>query len=69
MLELDQRLDLVPNATIIGQFHDEVVVDWVPGPTPMDQVIAIMEDVMSKSPTHPALPMGFEVKHDYRYTK
>lgn len=69
LLELSQRLDLIPNATLIGQFHDEVVVDWVPGPTPMDQVVAIMEDVMSKSPTLPALPMGVEVKHDYRYTK
>jgi DNA polymerase len=57
------------NATIIGQFHDEVVVDWVPGRVSMRAVEAAMQTTMSSSNTHPALPMGVEVKHDYRYTK
>jgi DNA polymerase len=69
LLDLTADLVDVDNATIIGQFHDEVVVDWVPGAWSMDTVIAIMESVMSKSTMLPALPMGVEVKHDYRYTK
>lgn len=67
--ELNTALALVPNATIVGQFHDEVVVDWVPGPTSMAEVMAVMEKCMTFSRTHPMLPMGVEVKYDYRYTK
>jgi len=66
---LKYAIDSMPNATIIGQFHDEVVVDWVPGAVTMNQVIIQMEHCMSSSRTHPMLPMGVEVKHDYRYTK
>lgn len=63
------ELELVPNATLVGQFHDEVVVDWVPGRYSMAQVMGILNGAMTYSPTHPQLPMGVEVKHDYRYTK
>lgn len=69
LVELEAAIGTVDNATIIGQFHDEVVVDWVPGRVSMAAVMSIMENVMSRSKTHPALPMGVEVKHDYRYTK
>lgn len=62
-------LQSIDNATLVGQFHDEVVIDWVPGRTAMTDVMAIMQDTMSSSPTHLALPMDVEVKHDYRYTK
>jgi len=41
----------------------------VPGTTSMMQVYHILRTVMSSSRTHPGLPMGVEVKHDYRYTK
>ena len=64
-----EQLEQIPNATLVGQFHDEVVIDWVPGLYRMAHVMGIMEDTMSLSPTHPSLPMGVEVKHDYRYTK
>ena len=67
--ELRACLETVDNATLIGQFHDEVVVDWVPGRVSMDAVMRTMENVMSRSDMLPALPMGVEVKHDYRYTK
>lgn len=69
LVELKLQLANFPNATLIGQFHDEVVVDWVPGPRSMSETMDVMASVMSSSPTHPALPMGVEVKHDYRYTK
>ena len=62
-------LKTIPNATIVGQFHDEVIIDWVPGPVSIFEVMTIMRDAMSSSATHPELPMGVEVKSDYRYTK
>jgi len=67
--EISIQLDGFDNATLVGQFHDEVVVDWVPGRMSMIQVYNILRDTMSTSVTHPGLPMGVEVKHDYRYTK
>lgn len=69
LAQLKYEVDSMPNATLIGQFHDEVVIDWVPGAVPVHQVIAQMEHCMSSSRKHPMLPMGVEVKHDYRYTK
>ena len=67
--EIAKQLEHIPNATLIGQFHDEVVVDWVPGDYDMNHVMGILETEMCQSATHPMLPMGVEVKHDYRYTK
>ena len=66
---IDLQLNGMDNAHLIGQFHDEVVVDWVPGRWPLRDVVKILEEAMSFSATHPKLPMGVEVKHDYRYTK
>lgn len=69
LLQIDLELQAVPNAKLIGQFHDEVVVDWWPGPVSRSEVMSILDRHMSASPTHPKLPMGVEVKHDHRYTK
>jgi DNA polymerase bacteriophage-type len=66
---IDIALNGVDNATIIGQFHDEVVVDWVPGDTPAYKVVDILTRAMSLSTAYPELPMDVEVKSDYRYTK
>ena len=66
---LKRDLEPYSNVTIVGQFHDEVVVDWVPGRLTMEGAMRIMEESMVWSSTHPKLPMGVEVKHDYRYTK
>lgn len=67
--DLQGRLQRVDNAAIIGQFHDEIVVDWVPGTWTKDYVMGLMEQCMTSSKDHPQLPMGVEVKSDYRYTK
>lgn len=66
---IDKQLNTIDNADLIGQFHDEVVIDWWPGDTSMTEVMVIMEDTMSGSLILPGLPMGVEVKKDYRYTK
>lgn len=66
---LDRTLAHVDNATIVGQFHDEVIIDWVPGSFSKEYVMGVMETAMCHSPTHPGLPMAVEVKSAYRYIK
>ena len=65
---LDKELSFVDNARIIGQFHDEIVVEWVPGNTPRSQVQHMMEVAMTAT-TLPGFPLGAEIKSDYRYIK
>lgn len=65
---LDKELEWVPNARIIGQFHDEIVVEWSPGNAPLSQVKHMMEVAMTS--THlPGFPLGAEIKSDHRYIK
>ena len=57
------------NAPIIGQFHDEVILEWTPGTAPLTDVLALVERQMSFTNVIPHLPMTVDVKHDYRYIK
>ena len=65
-----------PNLKLIGQFHDEIVLEWSPIETAEVQEHAIslefavrqLELVMSDSPV-PDFPLAAEVKFDHRYTK
>ena len=72
LAEISSKLHGCRNVALIGQFHDEVVVDWWPG-SGMDmalpEVMNVLRDAMSYSEKHPRLPMGVEVKYDHRYTK
>ena len=55
---------------IIGQFHDEIVLDWTPNANiSLDSVITVLRDVMSHDPLFPSFPLEAEIKYDYRYTK
>lgn len=55
---------------IIGQFHDEIVVDWNPDcPLDIEQAKLLVKQAMVSETNFPGLPMDAEVKHDYRYTK
>lgn len=55
---------------IIGQFHDEIVVDWNPDcPLDIEQAKLLVKRAMVSESNFPGLPMDAEVKHDYRYTK
>lgn len=67
--ELDGRLRRVDNAKIVGQFHDEVVVEWSPGDIRADETIAKIHAAMGRSRMLPDLPMSVEVKYDRRYVK
>lgn len=62
----DIAIQLPPNCLMVGQFHDEVVLD-----VPLDMTDYIerrVVEIMSSS-SYPMLPIGCEVKHAYRYIK
>lgn len=62
----------IPNAVIVGQFHDEIVVDWWPseedGAVTEEDLKNIMEGHMSWSRLD-GFPLTAEIKSDFRYIK
>ncbi len=71
---LHRELKKWSNVDIVGQFHDEIVLDWRPR-TPdgawelsLEQAKQMLNDWMSSS-LLPGFPLAAEIKHDYRYTK
>lgn len=64
----------VPNATPIGQFHDELVTSWKPsnekGSVTLDQAMNLVNTAMSMPRySFRGFPLEADVKNDYRYTK
>jgi hypothetical protein len=60
-----ERLD---NVQLVGQFHDEIVLDWVPGQHDLMYAEAMLSECMQYT-TLPSFPLAAEIKSDYRYTK
>lgn len=64
-----------PNAKLIGQFHDELVVEWTPAVHPtagktLNQTLQMIEFYMSRPPAYLAgFPLEADVKHAHRYIK
>jgi len=58
------------NVAVVGQFHDEIVLDWIPMPggATLDDTKAALEKAMTWC-NLPDFPLAAEIKHDYRYTK
>lgn len=58
------------NVQLVGQFHDEIVVDWGPVPSKPDlpETMRQLEKAMTTT-VLPAFPLDAEIKSDYRYTK
>jgi DNA polymerase bacteriophage-type len=56
------------NVRLVGQFHDEIVLD-VDHPPILDRVKKRLGELMSHSDIAPSFPLEAEIKHDYRYTK
>jgi hypothetical protein len=56
------------NVQLVGQFHDEIVLDWKPGAVALESTKAMLNDCMSRTKL-PGFPLAAEIKHDYRYTK
>ena len=73
----DVSYDMVyPNLKLIGQFHDEIVLEWSPIESVEDREQAVtleyavkkLERLMSTPPMLD-FPLAAEVKYDHRYTK
>jgi DNA polymerase len=56
------------NVELVGQFHDEIVLDWRPGAVTLESTKAMLNDCMSRTKL-PGFPLAAEIKFDYRYTK
>jgi hypothetical protein len=60
----------VDNVRLVGQFHDEIVLEWEP--LPGGVTLEWAKNMLKMSMTHtdlPGFPLAAEIKHDYRYTK
>ena len=62
------RTFMYSNVRVVGQFHDEIVVDWVPGEISLEDTMKTLELCMTATDL-PGFPLAAEIKHDYRYTK
>lgn len=72
MVQLQEWAKHHSNVDLIGQFHDELVVDWRPGgPATIsrDEAMADMDRIMSDAGLAVSFPLAAEIKYDYRYTK
>lgn len=56
---------------IVGQFHDEIVVDWNPQRSHLNlqQLIKIMHECMSDPGPLKGFPLEADIKHAHRYIK
>lgn len=58
------------NARLVGQFHDELVVDWVPGLLSLSAALGQIQRAMTTLPGWAVgFPLEADIKHSYRYTK
>ena len=59
------------NVQIIGQFHDEIVVEWwpTPGGISLEDAMAAMRKAMSDRGLVPGFPLDADVHSDKRYIK
>ena len=71
LLEVHTWTHRAVNVELIGQFHDEIVLDWWPHPKglTLDEAKACLEIYMQDAGKAKSFPMAAEIKHDYRYTK
>lgn len=70
---VEEWTEMFPNIEVIGQFHDEIVLDWWPTPyaggITLKQAKADFERIMSDPGIVVGFPLAAEIKSDYRYTK
>jgi DNA polymerase bacteriophage-type len=68
LANLQPVVDKIDNLQVVGQFHDEIVLEWKPGMYSLDMALALLEDRMT-STTLVNFPLGAEIKHAHRYIK
>jgi DNA polymerase len=54
---------------VVGQFHDEIVLDWKSGALSLEGATAELRRLMSDSGMFASFPLAAAVKSDYRYIK
>jgi DNA polymerase len=56
---------------LVGQFHDEIVLDWKPSTlgSGLSNTMARLDELMSDRGDMVSFPLEADIKHDYRYTK
>ena len=70
---LSRALRSAPNVKLVGQFHDEIVVEWTPPAGPvggmsLEEVEELMDAWMCYSQFQ-GFPLAAEIKSDHRYIK
>lgn len=67
--QVKSMVDQADNLRLVGQFHDEIVLDWEPGSLPLDAAENMLNIRMQYVGRVHSFPLAAEIKHDYRYTK
>jgi DNA polymerase len=70
LLDVHDWVEDLPNVQLIGQFHDEIVLDWAPqlNQPGLATVMGTLNESMTRT-TLPDFPLAAEIKNDFRYTK
>jgi hypothetical protein len=72
LIDVERGLNGIDNCKLIGQFHDEIVLDWQPinagNCVDHEHAMAFLRDTMTMEYVE-GFPIDAEVKSDYRYTK
>jgi DNA polymerase len=70
LLDVHEWVKNWDNVQLIGQFHDEIVLDWAPqlNQPGLATVMSTLNESMTRT-TLPDFPLAAEIKHDFRYTK
>lgn len=73
MLRVSDWCWKVGNVGLVGQFHDELVLDWEPGSRPEHATEAeakyMLDQFMSDPGLAKSFPLAADIKTDYHYTK
>lgn len=70
--DLSKTVARFPNLKLVGQFHDEIVMEWSPPVMPEDAALGPAMTLMENSMSYTTLlgfPLEAVVKFDHRYTK
>lgn len=70
--ELSAATRKIDNLDIVGQFHDEIVMEWRPPVMSTDASLEVATKILHGCMSHTRLegfPLEAVVKHDHRYTK
>ena len=70
LLLVGQGVEHCSNVELVGQFHDEIVLDWAPqsGRPTLGDTMEMLRSAMTATAL-PGFPLAAEIKADYRYTK